>query len=53
MPLDDWQKFHEFFHKKPHCRLIRIDMATGERTVIHEEKSWLGHPIYRPGDDIV
>ncbi len=51
MPLDDWQKFHEFFHKKPHCRLIRIDMATGERTVIHEEKGWLGHPIYRPGDD--
>ena len=50
-PLDDWQKFHEFFHKKPHCRLIRIDMATGERHVIHEEKGWLGHPIYRPGDD--
>jgi oligogalacturonide lyase len=51
MALDDWQKFHDFFHKKPRCRLIRIDMSTGERHIVHEENGWLGHPIYRPGND--
>lgn len=50
-PLTDWKKFGEMFHSKPRCRLIRIDLATGERTVIHEEKLWLGHPQYRPFDD--
>lgn len=50
-PLSDWQKFHAMFHAKPLCRLIRIDLATGERTVILEQKGWLGHPQYRPFDD--
>lgn len=50
-PLTDWKKFGEMFHSKPRCRLIRIDLATGERTVIHEENLWLGHPQYRPFDD--
>jgi oligogalacturonide lyase len=50
-PLTDWKKFGEMFHSKPRCRLIRIDLATGARTVIHEEKLWLGHPQYRPFDD--
>ena len=50
-PLSDWTKFREMFLNKPRCRLIRIDLASGERTVIHEEKLWLGHPLYRPGDD--
>jgi oligogalacturonide lyase len=50
-PLSDWQKFHEMFHKKPRCRLIRIDLATGAREVILEKDGWLGHPQYRPFDD--
>lgn len=50
-PLNDWQIFHDFFHKGPHCRLLRVDLQTGESSVIHEEKKWLGHPIYRPFDD--
>lgn len=50
-PLTDWQKFREMFFRKPRCRLIRIDLATGERTTIHEIDLWLGHPQYRPFDD--
>ncbi len=50
-PLNTWQLFHDFFHKGPHCRLLRVDLQTGESAVIHEEKNWLGHPIYRPFDD--
>jgi len=50
-PLSDWQKFHQMFHAKPRCRLIRIDLATGDREVILEQKGWLGHPQYRPFDD--
>ncbi|APW37815.1 oligogalacturonate lyase [Rhodoferax koreense] len=50
-PLTDWQKFREMFHAKPRCRLIRIDLRTGERDVVHENNLWLGHPQYRPFDD--
>jgi oligogalacturonide lyase len=50
-PLSDWRKFHDMFHRRPRCRLIRIDLATGEREVILEQKGWLGHPQYRPFDD--
>nr|WP_316639485.1 oligogalacturonate lyase family protein [uncultured Roseateles sp.] len=50
-PLSDWKKFHEMFHAKPRCRLIRIDLATGQREVILEKDGWLGHPQYRPFDD--
>ncbi len=50
-PLSDWRKFDEMFSKKPRCRLFSIDLATGERRVILEQKGWLGHPQYRPFDD--
>ena len=50
-PLTDWQKFREMFFAKPRCRMIRIDLATGAREVIHEIDGWLGHPQYRPFDD--
>jgi oligogalacturonide lyase len=50
-PLTDWQKFREMFHSNPRCRLIRIDLMTGERHVVHENTLWLGHPQYRPFDD--
>ncbi len=51
MPLTDWKKFAEMYHRNPHCRLISIDLNTGERHVISDQKTWLGHPIYRPFDD--
>lgn len=50
-PLSDWQKFHQMYHAKPRCRLIRIDLASGARETILEQRGWLGHPQYRPGDD--
>ncbi len=50
-PLSDWQKFYAMFHARPRCRLIRIDLATGARDVILQQRGWLGHPQYRPGDD--
>lgn len=53
-PLSDWKKFHEMFHAKPRCRLIRIDLVgpnAGAREVILEQQGWLGHPQYRPFDD--
>lgn len=51
VPLNDWKIFHDFFNKGPNCRLLRVDLQTGESAVIHQEKNWLGHPIYRPFDD--
>ena len=50
-PLTDWSKFRAFYFTNPECRLINIDLRTGERQVILQEKRWLGHPIYRPFDD--
>ena len=50
-PLNTWQKFNEMFHQKPRCRLFSVDLATGERRVILEQRGWLGHPQYRPFDD--
>jgi oligogalacturonide lyase len=50
-PLSDWKKFAEMFHRKPRCRLFSVDLATGARRVILEQRGWLGHPQYRPFDD--
>jgi oligogalacturonide lyase len=50
-PLSDWTKFNEMFDRKPRCRLFSVDLRTGRQTVILEQKGWLGHPQYRPGDD--
>lgn len=50
-PLTDWKLFHDFYHTNPTCRLIRVDIETGELTVVHQDDAWLGHPIYRPFDD--
>ncbi|KLV08319.1 oligogalacturonate lyase family protein [Photobacterium ganghwense] len=50
-PLTDWQKFHDFYHTNPTCRLIKVDIETGELEVVHQDDAWLGHPIYRPFDD--
>jgi len=50
-PLSSWEKFAAFYHTNPTCRLIKVDIATGELDVIHQNRTWLGHPIYRPYDD--
>lgn len=50
-PLTDWGKFRAFYFTEPECRLINIDLRSGEQRVILQEKRWLGHPIYRPFDD--
>lgn len=50
-PLNTWQKFNEMYDKKPRCRLFSVDLTTGERSVILEQRGWLGHPQYRPFDD--
>lgn len=50
-PLSDWKKFDQMFHAKPRCQLFSVDLASGRRTPILEQKGWLGHPQYRPGDD--
>lgn len=50
-PLTDWSKFRAFYFTQPECRLINIDLHSGERRVVLQEKRWLGHPIYRPFDD--
>lgn len=51
-PLNTWQKFNEMFHSKPLCRLFSVDLRTGQRSVILEQRGWLGHPQYRPFDDL-
>ncbi|QHM70008.1 oligogalacturonate lyase family protein [Mixta intestinalis] len=50
-PLTDWRKFRDFYFTNPECRLISIDLTTGEQRTLLQEKRWLGHPIYRPFDD--
>lgn len=50
-PLTDWKIFQEFYHKQPHCRLINIDLATGQTETVLDQHLWLGHPIYRPFDN--
>lgn len=50
-PLTDWGKFRAFYFTEPECRLINIDLRSGEQRVVLQEKRWLGHPIYRPFDD--
>ena len=50
-PLSDWKKFAEMFRRKPRCRLFSVDLATGARELILEQRGWLGHPQYRPHDD--
>lgn len=50
-PLTSWEKFAEFYHTKPTCRLIKVDIQSGELEVVHQDNAWLGHPIYRPFDD--
>ena len=50
-PLTDWSKFRAYYFTNPECRLINIDLKTGEQRTILQEKRWIRHPLYRPFDD--
>ncbi|RXA97692.1 MULTISPECIES: oligogalacturonate lyase family protein [Yersinia] len=50
-PVSDWTVFQQFYEEQPLCRVIRVDLHTGQRTTLLQENQWLGHPIYRPYDD--
>lgn len=41
----------EQWEKKPECRIVMIDVENKKSKVIYEEKTWLGHPQIRPGDN--
>jgi len=43
-----WDAFPKQFEARPRCRLVELDLASGEARVIHEDRCWLGHPNYRP-----
>lgn len=54
-PGKNWNGFAESCLAKPLCRIVYIDMETGESRIIHEERCWLGHTQIRPiyGDKIL
>mgnify|MGYP000974773608 CR=1 FL=1 len=43
-----WDLFEKQWEKRPHCRIVLIDMEKRVGKVIHEESCWLGHPQFRP-----
>lgn len=38
-----YSRFREFFHAKPFTQIVRIDVATGDVEVIHEEHCYIQH----------
>lgn len=46
-----WERFRRQFEIQPRQRLISIDIASGEATVVLAQKRYMGHPMYRPYDD--
>ena len=38
-----YSRFREYFHLKPLTQIVRIEIATGETEVIHEERRYMGH----------
>jgi oligogalacturonide lyase len=46
-----WERFRLQFERQPRQRLLSIDIASGAARVVHEEQRYIGHAMYRPGDD--
>lgn len=47
----DWSTFEPQWAKKPHCRIVYVDLERKSSHIVHEEPHcWLGHPQLRPGD---
>ncbi len=38
-----YSRFREFFHAKPFTQIIRVEVATGDVEVIHEDRCYIGH----------
>ncbi|HOJ40774.1 MAG TPA: oligogalacturonate lyase family protein, partial [bacterium] len=45
-----WDFFQPQCRLKPRCRLVLVNLSTGQEKIVLEEKCWLGHPQIRPGD---
>ncbi|MCM8770197.1 MAG: oligogalacturonate lyase family protein, partial [Candidatus Omnitrophica bacterium] len=45
-----WDFYEPQCRLKPRCRLLLVNLQTGEEKVVLEERGWLGHPQVRPGD---
>lgn len=43
-----WDAFTTQFEAKPRCRLVEVDLRTGDSEVLLEDRCWFGHPNYRP-----
>jgi len=43
-----WDNFRKQHAVRPRCRLVEVDLATGEANVLLEDRCWFGHPNYRP-----
>jgi oligogalacturonide lyase len=38
-----YSRFREYFELKPLTQIVRIELATGKRDVIHEDRRYMGH----------
>jgi len=38
-----YSRFRELFHLKPLSQIVRIEVATGKRQVVHEDRRYMGH----------
>jgi len=38
-----YSRFREFFHAKPFTQIVRVEVATGEAEVVHEDRCYIGH----------
>lgn len=48
--LTGWERFAAQYHARPRQRLLDIDLTTGEARVVLDERRFIGHPMFRPGD---
>lgn len=48
--LRDWSTFALGSLLAPRCRLVYVDIESGNRRVLVDEDCWLGRPSIRPGD---
>lgn len=46
----NWDFFAQNCLAKPRCRLVYVDLATGESRTVIERRCWLGHAQIRPHD---
>jgi len=52
-PKEGWDAFAKQLAARPRCRIVEVDLTTGEHKVLLEDKCWFGHPNYRPNGKTV